>query len=253
MNFKDKAIVVYRQPFSESSWRLYAFSSQFGLVHLLAKGARKLGKGKFDLELFQLSELEWISKKNDKDLGILIEAKSYRVFNYLQSDLKKWSLLHVVAETLIKIPVQSEDAKVIFESVNKLMVWLEEKKDLLPFMYYRVLLRFWMQLFDLLGYGWSLDYCESCNAPLEHKHVSQFVLECGSFICDRCSEIEEISNSIYAIARNKSIDNMNLSHWENVIEKVIPFFSYHLSKAVQFKSLVQFYQMQRGEYESSIP
>lgn len=73
---RDRALVLRRHPYSESSLVVWVLTRQEGLVHLLARGAYRPRSRYFAvLDLFDELELEWRPARGGGDLGQLVEGR----------------------------------------------------------------------------------------------------------------------------------------------------------------------------------
>ena len=73
---RDRALVLRRHPYSESSLVVWVLTRREGLVHLLARGAYRPRSRYFAvLDLFDELELEWRPARGGGDLGQLVEGR----------------------------------------------------------------------------------------------------------------------------------------------------------------------------------
>src|ERR1051325_8295400 len=97
---KATALVLKLVDFSETSSVVTLFTEEFGKIHALAKGARKL-KGPFEaaLDLLAICRIVFLRKSSDA-LDLLTEAKLERRFRPVGGDLSSLYAAYYVAELL---------------------------------------------------------------------------------------------------------------------------------------------------------
>ena len=89
MEIETRVLITKLQPYSESSFIAYGLSSEYGLLHFLANGERRVSKKQFPkLALFR--ELEVQLYRNDKNPDGLFKAKQVDLlqhFDQLATDI----------------------------------------------------------------------------------------------------------------------------------------------------------------------
>ncbi len=87
---RDRALLLRRTPYGESSLVVHLLTPSRGRVHLLAKGAYRPTSGFFAvLDLFDTLELEW-SERPTTDLGLLRAARIDRRRRRVTEDLEAY-------------------------------------------------------------------------------------------------------------------------------------------------------------------
>ncbi len=161
------------------------FTKDFGKLELLAKAERKItSKLRAGLELFYLSEIEFIQGKTHKTLTDTILINN---FKNLRSDLKRLKIAYRVSEVLDKLVRGQEPDKKIWQLLNEVfnrLNSLEIKNWKIRIVYHYFL---W-NLLSILGYQPELYYCSLCQKKLTPENIF-FNLKEGGLICVRCRKL----------------------------------------------------------------
>lgn len=111
IHYRSLGIFLTKEEKGEADQLFTIFTENFGRLEILAKGIRKItSKLRPGVELFSLSEIEFIQGKNYKTLtdAILIEK-----FKNIKKDFQKLTLLYKIGEIVSLLANQDEkDEKV---------------------------------------------------------------------------------------------------------------------------------------------
>ena len=158
------------------------YTKDFGKLELLAKAERKIkSKLRGGLELFYLSEIEFIQGKTHKTLtdAILIDK-----FKNLRRDLKRLAIAYKISEVLDNLVKDQEPDEKIWQLLNEVfskLNSLEIKNSKLEILYHYFL---W-NLLSILGYQPELYNCSLCQKKVTPEKL-YFSQKEGGLICPSC-------------------------------------------------------------------
>jgi len=158
------------------------YTKDFGKLELLAKAERKIkSKLRGGLELFYLSEIEFIQGKTHKTLtdAILIDK-----FKNLRRDLKRLAIAYKISEVLDNLVKDQEPDEKIWQLLNEVfskLNSLEIKNSKLEILYHYFL---W-NLLSILGYQPELYNCSLCQKKVTPEKL-YFSQKEGGLICTSC-------------------------------------------------------------------
>jgi len=178
---KAAAIVLRLVEFSETSLVVTLFTREFGKIHGLAKGGRRL-KGPFEsaLDLLAVCRIVFLRKMSDA-LDLLTEAKLQRRFRIPGRDLSSLYSGYYVAELLDELTDQYDPHPELYDLADETLGALsagEPPND-------RVL-RFELGALRLLGHFPSLEACAECGAKVSPAGRVAFGQLDGGVLCGRC-------------------------------------------------------------------
>jgi len=158
------------------------YTKDFGKLELLAKAERKIqSKLRGGLELFYLSEIEFIQGKAHKTLtdAILIDN-----FKNLRGNLKRLAIAYKISEVLDSLIKGQEPDEKIWQLLNETFQKLDNPslKLLAPNLVYYYFL--W-NLLSILGYKAELHNCSICRKKLIPEKL-YFNPKEGGIICSNC-------------------------------------------------------------------
>lgn len=183
IHYRTQGFVLKKVDFGETDRIFTIFTKDFGKLEILAKAIRKIrSKLRGGMELFYLSDIEFIQGKTHKTLTDAISIES---FQNLRKDLKRLKIAYDTSEmidTLIKGEEKDEKVwelfKETFERLNSF--YLSIKECWLIYYYF-----FWNFL-AVLGYKPQLNFCSICQKKLIPKNL-YFSEKEGGVICFECS------------------------------------------------------------------
>ena len=185
-HLRDRALVLRRTPFGESSLVVQVLTRRRGRVHLLAKGAyRPTSRFFCVLDLFDALELEW-SQSPRAELALLHAGSVEQRRGRLTADLAAYRAALAVLELveLAARPGQAEEG--LFDLCEAALDGLGEGRappDL-------TLVVFELGFLQNLGLAPALETCASCAGPappvLEGR--AAFSAGAGGRLCRACAE-----------------------------------------------------------------
>ena len=157
-NFTEKAIVLKKTAYKESSYILQVFSLNFGKISILAQGVRKPTNKAYGL-LDILNELELVLyKKENSDWYILKSASLLSSHLYgVSYELSKY--LYATSEIILQIIFHDEDNTEIYKLILDYIAYQKKTSK----NHIAIFWRFLMRLFDIMGIKLNLSRCSICN------------------------------------------------------------------------------------------
>ena len=199
--YRTRGFIINKTDRGESDRIFTIFTEDFGKLKLLAKGERKIkSKLRVGLELFYLSEIEFIQGKAHKTLtdAILIEN-----FAGIRKDLNKLKIARQITEVLDALVKGEEPDQQIWQLLNEtfdaLNDW-EVEKEKLEIIYYH----FPWNFLAILGYQLDLYHCVFCQQKIQPGKIYFNPTE-GGLVCQKCvngiKEAREIKADTVKILR----------------------------------------------------
>lgn len=240
IRYRTQGFILKKEDRGEADRLFTFFTKDFGKLKILAKAVRKIkSKLRGGLELFYLSEIEFIQGKTHKTLtdAVLMEG-----FLNLRKDLKRLSIAYKISEVFDDlIKGQEPDKKawnLLNEVFNKLNDIQTSNFKLQTLIYYYFL---W-NLFSILGYGPELCNCLFCQKKVSPPLI-YFSLREGGIICRECFKkskgAEEISPEAIKILRlimKKDWETLSKLKIEKSYQKSLKDISEHYLKEILEKT-----------------
>jgi len=158
------------------------YTKDFGKLELLAKAGRKIkSKLRGGLELFYLSEIEFIQGKTHKTLTDAFLVESFR---FLRGDLERLKIAYQIAEVLDKLLKGEERDEKTWDLLNETFQKLNTY-SLKPKTYNLIYYCFFWNFFSILGYQPELYNCSICQKKLAPGELYWSSKE-GGVICGNC-------------------------------------------------------------------
>jgi len=175
------AIVLRTIEFSETSLVVVLFTREFGKIHSLAKGGRRL-KGPFEsaLDLLALCRIVFLRKTSDA-LDLLTEAKLLRRFRPAGRGLSSLYAGYYVAELVNELTDQYDPHPELFDLADETLLGLSGGEAV-----GRRVLRFELGALRELGHLPSLDVCADCGADVPARGRVAFGQLDGGVLCSKC-------------------------------------------------------------------
>jgi len=181
-HYRSQGFILKKTDQGEADRIFTIYTKDFGRLEILAKAERKIkSKLKGGLELFYLSEIEFIQGKTHKTLtdAILIEN-----FPILRKDLERLFIAYRISEVLDNLIKGQEVDEEIWKLLNEIFIKLNNLKienEKLKIIYYYFL---W-NLLSISGYQPELYNCSLCQKKLLPEKL-YFNLREGGIICQSC-------------------------------------------------------------------
>ena len=190
--YKTKGIVFKKSDRNESDRIFSVFTNEFGRLDITAKAVRKMAsKLRADIDIFYLSEIEFIQGKNTKTLT---DAAKIKKFGGIFKNSGALAAAHKIAEVLDGFVKGQEKDEFLFglleDIFNKLD--LETKKIKNP------KLAFYYFLWNFLssqGYRPEVKKCAGCKSKLNPYNI-YFSHREGGIICKKCLNADKNAQKI---------------------------------------------------------
>ncbi len=192
IHYRTQSFILEKTDFQEADQVFTVFTKDFGKLKILGKAIRKIkSKLRSGIELFYLSEIEFIQGKNHKTLT---DAIAVEKFKNIRQDLEKLEIVSQIAENvddLIRGEEKDEDIwNLLTEVFDKLKIERQPFEEFpalldpgkLKIIYYY----FVWNLLSILGYQMDLYHCSNCQKKLIPEKL-YFNSEEG-IICSSCFE-----------------------------------------------------------------
>ncbi|MDR1959851.1 MAG: DNA repair protein RecO [Planctomycetaceae bacterium] len=183
MYHKTEAIVLRTVDFSETSLIVTFFSRNFGKIHTLAKGGRRL-KGPFEsaLDLMAQTFVTFIPKRGGA-LDLLTEAKLHRRFCPEERNFSGMYAGYYVIELLENTTVEGNPQPELYDEAAETLKLLADGVRVMP-----CLMRFEWRLLQEIGMFPSLEACVQCGGKMPENpgRTMTFTPIDGGVICSEC-------------------------------------------------------------------
>lgn len=182
IHYRSQGIIFQKKDVGEADRLFSIYTRDFGRLDLLARAERKIkSKLRGGLELFYLSEVEFIQGKTYKTLTDTILIDSYQG---LRKSLEKLAEAHKISNILDRLMKEEESDgniwELVLEAFGSLDSWREDKENW-KLVYYYLL---W-NLLSFLGYQPELYQCPECQKKISSGKIF-FSLGKGGLICEQC-------------------------------------------------------------------
>lgn len=190
---KATALVLKVVEFSETSLVVTLFTREFGKIHGLAKGGKRL-KGPFDsaLDLLALCRIVFL-RKSSEALDVLTEAKLERRFRPPDRDLSSLYAGYYVAELLAALTDQYDPHPELFDLAEQTLAGLSAGESV-----FRHTVRWELGALRIVGHLPALETCANCTAPVPLTGRVAFGQLDGGVLCSRCREGKKYVASVSA-------------------------------------------------------
>ncbi len=189
VHYRTKGFIFKKENRLESDRIFTVFTYDFGRIEIFGKAIRKIAsKLKGGIDIFSLSEIEFIQGKNRKTLT---DAISIKKFNNITQDPEKFEIANKISEILDSfIRGQELDERIWFFIID-IFVKLNDQKTNNKFLYYYF---FWNFVY-ILGHGPELSICVTCSQKL-HPEILYFSNKEGGVICKSCFIVKKEGTEI---------------------------------------------------------
>ena len=174
IHYRTQSFVLRKTDLWEADQVFTVFTKDFGKLKILGKAIRKIkSKLRSGIELFYLSEIEFIQGKNYKTLT---DAIAIEKLNNVKQDLEKLEIVSQIIENADDL-IRGEEKD---EDIWNLLTEVFEKINNYSLIYYYFL---W-NLLSILGYQMDLYHCNNCQKKLISEKL---YLNLGEgIICSSC-------------------------------------------------------------------
>jgi DNA repair protein RecO (recombination protein O) len=175
VHYRTLGFVLTKEDVRETDQVFSVFTKDFGKVRVLGRAIRKINsKLRSGIDLFYLSEIEFIQGKNYKTLTDALVIEKHKE---IVDDVEIFELFQKISQAADMLIKGEEKDERIFNLLNEVF---SEKIGL-------VYLYFFWSLVSLLGYQIDLYHCTKCGEGLVEETMN-FSPEHGGIICLRCSD-----------------------------------------------------------------
>jgi DNA repair protein RecO (recombination protein O) len=190
--YRTKAFVFKKSDTNEADRFYSVFTNDFGRLDIFAKAIRKnASKLKSSMDIFFLSDIEFVQGKNKKTLTDAIIIKK---FNNIGENLEKFKIANKIGEVLDSFVKGEEKEEDLFNLLNEVFDKLNDSNldvGKYSLMYYYFL---W-NVFSLLGYGSEVQKCACCHEKLIPYNI-YFSSKEGGVICKGCFHKDKFAQKI---------------------------------------------------------
>ncbi len=180
----DRAICVRTFDYSETSQILWLFTRDHGLMHVIAKGARrttKAGASNFDGGIDLLDEGACVfTDRIEKDLNTLTAWKLLDGHQPLRRSQRSLYLALYLAEIIGNVFEARDPHENVFDRFAATLKLLETAS------LEEAALALVLDLLDESGFLPSLEMCVNCGMPMAGERVAYFSPSRGGVICRNC-------------------------------------------------------------------
>jgi len=181
---KATALVLRTTDFRETSRVVSLWTREFGKVHALAKGGRRL-RSQFEsaLDLLNCCDIVLI-RKTSPSLDLLVEARLRQRFGSLHQRLEHFYAGCLIAEILDACAQENDPHPQWFDATLDALQQLQQSSV------WQVLLRWEIIALREAGFQPMLDNCVVCKKPIQELAASQPITWnalAGGVICGGCA------------------------------------------------------------------
>jgi len=227
-HYRTQGFILKKTDRGEADRIFTIYTKDFGKLEILAKAERKIkSKLKGGLELFYLSEIEFIQGKTHKTLTDVILIENFPI---LRKDLERLPLAYRISEVLDNLIKGQEVDEEIWNLLNETFQKLNTY-NLKPNTYDLIYYYFLWNLLSISGYQPELYNCSLCQKKLLPEKL-YFNLKEGGIICQSCFkklksvEEDKSSSTPFVAARvGKEIGPETVKILRIILEKNWPLLS----------------------------
>ena len=205
--YQTEAVFLRSFPLSESDKIVSCLTPEYGMIRLVAKGARKL-KSRFSgtLEPFTIADIAFY-RREDAELGVLRQVELRRSYFHLARKIELITAFSYFGELLGEFAPPGEAnhnlyrmARSCFEAISAVIERPEKVR--LGVLYFEL----W--LLRLNGYLPDIRFCGNCRRPLKSVEVIVWAAD-NRFSCAACETrggvvLKPVQNSLMRSARRLS-------------------------------------------------
>ncbi len=182
----DRAVVLRRTPFRETSLVVHFYTQRHGLLSALARGVRGGGKGgrggrqgeqRAALAGFHTLVIDRQARSID-GLGTLTGVETVTTRHHLLNDAGALATAQLLQEVVFRFMAPGDPRPEIFERLEWALDALESRQEPLAVTVFSL-----ARLLRDLGYGWRVDRCAGCGG---RDALSFFSVRRGQAVCEPC-------------------------------------------------------------------
>ncbi len=180
---KDRAVVLRRLDYSETSQVLVVFTRDYGQQRLIAKGIKRATKARAStgIDLLELGQLVFSQRAGrEGHLGTLTEWRQQEAYPHLRRDLTRFYAAQYAAEITSQLTEVHDPHPRLFDGLCEFLAALAQEPVL------ESLVGFVWLLLREIGLRPELSRCLNCNRAIEHSQEILFSSREGGAICRDC-------------------------------------------------------------------
>jgi len=181
-SFKTQVIVLRSLDYGESDRIVTFYSSDFGKLKGIAKGARRSRKrfANNALELFSCSHTLF-SRKGRNTLAFIEDCDIINSYHDVRGNLEKMLIASYMVELVDQFTREGKENSNLFRLLQDFLTIIEAGETS------EWLLRFFeIRLLRLSGYEPVLDRCLACKKPVTDTYIYRFNVKEGGLRCNTC-------------------------------------------------------------------
>ena len=191
-HYKTRAIVFKKNNLNESDRNFSVFTDNFGRLDIFAKAIRKnASKLRGGMDVFFMSEIEFIQGKNRKTLTDAVKIKK---FDNIFDNLEKFKIANKIGEILESFIKGEEKDEDIFNLLQDSFSRLNDR-DTKTGKYSSIYYYFLWNALSMLGYHPEVQKCNICRGEINPDDV-YFSARLGGATCKNCSVKDKFSQKI---------------------------------------------------------
>jgi len=205
---KVEGIILSETPYKESSKILQVYTKKYGLIGMIAKGAKSIKSPLRSLTNRYTYAYFYIYYKENK-LSLLTQVDLIDSFNNIRSDIELISYMSYLCDLTYQVLKENETSSIFDILINGLK---KIDKNLDPLIITNIIE---LKYLDYLGVSLNLDSCIRCNSKDSIVTIDGDV---GGYICKNCLKDEEVVNPktikmirMYYYVDISSITNIKIS------------------------------------------
>lgn len=191
--YKTQGFIFKKKDIFEADRVFSVFTYDFGRLEIVARAIRKItSKLRGGIEIFSLSEIEFVQGKNRKTLTDTIAIEK---FINITQDLNKLKISYQISEILDNFIKWQEKDRDIFILLNETFNKLNNyglQNSIIQLIYYYFLWNFLSEI----GYHPEIQKCVVCRLKL-NQHNLYFSNKDGGIICKNCLDYDINAKKTY--------------------------------------------------------
>jgi DNA repair protein RecO (recombination protein O) len=207
-SFKTPAIVLRSLDYGESDRIVTFYTSDFGKLKGIAKGARRSRKrfANSALEPFSCS-YTLFSRRGRDTLALIEDCDIINSYSNIKGDLEKTLIASYLVELVDQFTRGGKENGNLFKLLQDFLILIETGETS------EWLVRFFeIRLLKLSGYEPVLDRCQACKQPVTNTYTYRFHVKEGGLRCNTCcpsgfGSLPVSFGTIRALLMGKDVDD----------------------------------------------
>ncbi|HOM77749.1 MAG TPA: DNA repair protein RecO [bacterium] len=188
MSYRNVTCIVLKSVNYKDADKIFTlYSKEEGRITATAKGVRKISsKRAGSLDTLNLVRLSYFEGTNEHKT--ITEVKNLSSFRNIKSNKEKMGLAYKIVGLLLKNVDENSPDEKLFSTLEKAFNLMDD--NAVPDS--AVLLYFYINFMNSLGYKLQLSRCVFCGAKLSKDWLSAwFSIEKGGLVCNKCRGFED--------------------------------------------------------------